>query len=379
MFSTILLQLIVFLLPTQLGLHFWPDFARAAGIKVDYLSPTLYLTDILLVAFILLNLKPIFHWLRSHLPPTIIFLAYVLLNSVFGVSPANSIFWWLRFLLYLLFFLTLLLRKVTWSQIKTSLLISTILVIFLQVLETTRQSSIGGLFYWLGERTFSTSTPGLAHLSFFGYDFVRAPATFSHPNSLAGFLLVVYYLLHIKKSPLWQRLAVFLGLILTFSKAALLAFVLVISFHLGSLALIGCFLLISVFQIFLPNLPGLFPFISDRLFLLAPVKDIFSSSPLLGVGLGGFIPSLVSHLPGSFLLPAKIQPVHNLPLLSLLETGIVGLILLSVLIKRNLKRILKPEVLALLALIIITGAFDHYWWTLPQNKLILILAWAILL
>jgi len=378
-FSTILLQLIVFLLPTQLGLHFWPDFARAAGIKVDYLSPTLYLTDILLVAFILLNLKPIFHWLRSHLPPTIIFLAYVLLNSVFGVSPANSIFWWLRFLLYLLFFLTLLLRKVTWSQIKTSLLISTILVIFLQVLETTRQSSIGGLFYWLGERTFSTSTPGLAHLSFFGYDFVRAPATFSHPNSLAGFLLVVYYLLHIKKSPLWQRLAVFLGLILTFSKAALLAFVLVISFHLGSLALIGCFLLISVFQIFLPNLPGLFPFISDRLFLLAPVKDIFSSSPLLGVGLGGFIPSLVSHLPGSFLLPAKIQPVHNLPLLSLLETGIVGLILLSVLIKRNLKRILKPEVLALLALIIITGAFDHYWWTLPQNKLILILAWAILL
>ena len=379
MFSTILLQLIVFFLPTQLGFHFWPDFARAAGIKVDYLSPTLYLTDILLVAYILLNLKAIFHWLRRHLSPIIIFLTFVLLNSFFGVSPVNSIFWWLRFLLYLLFFLTLRLRKVTWSQIKTPLLVSTFLLIFLQVLQTARQSFVGGLFYWLGERTFSTSTPGLAHLSFFGYDFVRAPATFSHPNSLAGFLLVVYYLLHIKKSPLWQRLAVFLGLILTFSKAALLAFVLVITFHFGSLALIGCFLFISVFQIFLPNLPGLFPFISDRLFLLAPVKDIFSSSPLLGVGLGGFIPSLVGYLPGSFLLPAKIQPVHNLPLLFLLETGLIGLILLSVLIKRNLKKILKPEVLAFLAIIIITGAFDHYWWTLPQNKLILILAWAILL
>jgi O-antigen ligase len=123
----------------------------------------------------------------------------------------------------------------------------------------------------------------------------------------------------------------------------------------------------------------LFPFISDRLFLLAPVKDIFSSSPLLGVGLGGFIPSLVGHLPGSFLRPAKIQPVHNLPLLIFLETGLSGLILLSLLIKRNLKKILKPEVLAFLAIIIITGAFDHYWWTLPQNKLILILAWTILL
>ncbi|KKT51283.1 MAG: hypothetical protein UW44_C0013G0003 [Candidatus Collierbacteria bacterium GW2011_GWB2_44_22] len=258
-------------------------------------------------------------------------------------------------------------------------MISTILMILLQALETAGQSSVGGLFYWLGERTFSTSIPGLAHLSFFGYDFVRAPATFSHPNSLAGFLLVVYYLFHIKKSPLWQRLVVFLGLILTFSKAALLAFVLVISFHLGSLALIGCFLLISVFQIFLPNLPGLFPFVSDRLFLLSPVKDIFSSSPLLGVGLGGFIPSLVGHLPGSFLLPAKIQPVHNLPLLIFLETGLTGLTLLIVLVRKNLKKIVKPELLALLAIVIITGAFDHYWWTLPQNKLILLLAVAILL
>jgi len=378
-FSNIFLQLIVFFLPTQLGLHFWPDFARAAGIKVDYLSPTLYFTDILLIVYIFLNLKEITKWSKEHLSPLIIFLAFILLNSVFGISPANSIFWWLRLLIYLLFFLTLRLRKVTWSQIKTSLLISTILMILLQALETAGQSSVGGLFYWLGERTFSTSIPGLAHLSFFGYDFVRAPATFSHPNSLAGFLLVVYYLFHIKKSPLWQRLVVFLGLILTFSKAALLAFVLVISFHLGSLALIGCFLLISVFQIFLPNLPGLFPFVSDRLFLLSPVKDIFSSSPLLGVGLGGFIPSLVGHLPGSFLLPAKIQPVHNLPLLIFLETGLTGLTLLIVLVRKNLKKIVKPELLALLAIVIITGAFDHYWWTLPQNKLILLLAVAILL
>jgi len=33
-------------LPTQLGFHFWPDWAMVMGRRLDYLSPTLYLTDI---------------------------------------------------------------------------------------------------------------------------------------------------------------------------------------------------------------------------------------------------------------------------------------------------------------------------------------------
>ncbi|MDP2860696.1 MAG: hypothetical protein Q8N98_03190, partial [bacterium] len=40
--------LFLFFLPTQLGRHFWPEWAIINGIRVDYLSPTIFLTDILL-------------------------------------------------------------------------------------------------------------------------------------------------------------------------------------------------------------------------------------------------------------------------------------------------------------------------------------------
>lgn len=379
MFSTILLQLIVFFLPTQLGLHFWPDFSRAAGIKVDYLSPTLYFVDLLLISYLFLNLKAVSRWLIHHLWPVELFLLFILLNTVLGVSPLNSAFWWCRLVLYLLFFLILRLRKVRWSQIQTPLLLSTFLIILLEILQLINQSSIGGLFYWLGERDFSSSTPGLGRLSLFGLDFIRPQSTFSHPNSLAGYLLLVYYLLHLKKFPLWSRLIVFVGLLMTLSKAAFLAFLLISVFHINFLFLIFTFLLLSISQVFLPNTSIAVQFISDRLFLLTPTKKIILSSPLLGVGLGGYIPTLAEKIPGSFLLPAKLQPVHNLILLAVSEVGLLGVALLGLLTKLNLKRILNPQLLGVLAVIVITGTFDHYWWTLPQNRLLLLLATAVLL
>src|SRR3989344_696217 len=42
----ILFYLIILFLPTQLGKHFWPDFSIVSGIRVDYLSPTVYFTDV---------------------------------------------------------------------------------------------------------------------------------------------------------------------------------------------------------------------------------------------------------------------------------------------------------------------------------------------
>ena len=44
-----LFYLLLLLIPTQLGYHFWPDFAFVNGIRVDYLAPTIYLTDLLIL------------------------------------------------------------------------------------------------------------------------------------------------------------------------------------------------------------------------------------------------------------------------------------------------------------------------------------------
>jgi len=377
--SSILLQLIVFFLPTQLGLHFWPDFSRAAGLRVDYLSPTLYLTDLLILLYLVSRIPPILSWLKRHLRPLVILVLFIGLNTVLSSSPHNTLFWWSRFLFYLVFFLSLRLQKITWSQIKNLLLLSTSLVICLEIFQLYHQSSLGGLPYWFGERAFTSSTSGLGRLFLFGLDLVRPQSTFSHPNSLAGYLLIIYYLFHLHRSPLWQRVAIFVGLLLTFSKGALLAFLLVVIFNLRPHLLLIIFTTLSLSQLFLPTLAHSPSFISDRLFFLNPLRKMILRRPLLGVGLGGFIPALAGLLPGSFLLPSKLQPVHNIFLLALSEIGLLGSLLLGWLAHFQLKLLSKPRFAGLLALITITGTFDHYWWTLPQNKLILLLASAILL
>ena len=53
--SNLLLALIIFLMPTQLGLHFWPLSSLVYGIRVDYLAPTIYFLDILLILFLSLQ------------------------------------------------------------------------------------------------------------------------------------------------------------------------------------------------------------------------------------------------------------------------------------------------------------------------------------
>jgi O-antigen ligase len=68
-----------------------------------------------------------------------------------------------------------------------------------------------------------------------------------------------------------------------------------------------------------------------------------------------------------------LQPVHNIFLLVLAETGITGFLIFLFLIIKAFKNSLEIRnwslVISLLA-ILLTGAADHYWLTLQQNQLI---------
>src|SRR6266702_259621 len=86
--------------------------------------------------------------------------------------------------------------------------------------------------YFLGERTFTGSTPGIANASLGGILVLRPYATFSHPNVLAGYLLVAMvmvwsFVLTNKKK--WIQiigmaslLTSSVALLLTFSRVAIL-------------------------------------------------------------------------------------------------------------------------------------------------------------
>ena len=49
----LLLFLTLLFLPTQLGKHFWPDFSYIYSLKIDYLSPALYLWDLLVIGLVI--------------------------------------------------------------------------------------------------------------------------------------------------------------------------------------------------------------------------------------------------------------------------------------------------------------------------------------
>jgi O-antigen ligase len=111
--------------------------------------------------------------------------------------------------------------------------------------------------------------------------------------------------------------------------------------------------------------------IVQRQTLMSQSLKMFWQSPIFGVGINNYFNNLNIYL--SKENPLLIQPVHNIFLLVLAETGIVGLAtFLFVLLKSFLVIIKKQNKYLLLSLltIICLGMFDHYFLTLQQGQLL---------
>ena len=257
----------------------------------------------------------------------------------------------------------------------------------------------GTLGLWiLGERTFSITTPGIAKFDFFGFQFLRPYGTFPHPNVLAGFMVTVPVILNqlsygsrsVGRS-IKSGMTILAGLttILTVSRVALLAgFVeaLILLSKKWRIAFLALIIVIS------PILYTRFSAVLSydnltfiiREDLAVNALDMFASSPIFGVGLNNFIPaSSEGVVSGS---SRFLQPVHNIFLLALAETGIVGLVGFLVLIGYPIKnlKLTRPSLggkisnLKLLwVTIIFLGMFDHYFLTLPQGYRLLFLIWGL--
>ena len=101
--------------------------------------------------------------------------------------------------------------------------------------------------------------------------------------------------------------------------------------------------------------------------------------PLLGVGLGNYVQHFQASEPNlSFW---RYEPIHNVYLLILVETGIIGFTLfmafLFFLLRQAYKKLKKSLELAYVASAILAVSFlvlmffDHYLWTLQQGTLML--------
>ncbi|KKU44672.1 MAG: hypothetical protein UX64_C0049G0008 [Microgenomates group bacterium GW2011_GWC2_46_7] len=193
--SNLLVGLIIFFSATQLGFHFWPSSTLVYGIRIDYLSPTLYFLDLLIIGDLLfLKLENLsIYDLRLVLP-------LLLTNLLFSANPLSTLSWSLHLVLYLSFIFTLFSRPAHAGILHLALFLSLFFQTILALAQVALGHSLGGLMYYLGERTISVGSPSIALATFFGSVALRAYATFSHPNVLAGWALVsLLILLRLRK------------------------------------------------------------------------------------------------------------------------------------------------------------------------------------
>jgi len=425
-----LFWLLVFLLPLQLGRHFWPPFSLVLGLRVDYLAPTIYLTDILTVMILgLWGIEKMVNgqwlmvnWLKRYWWVLTIFI-YLLTNALLAQNQGAALYKFVKIIELTLLGLyvakntsipkesrgagisqypsILISSEARNKGFLISLSLAVIYSSLIALAQFIKQASLGGAFWWLGERTFNVATPGIAKAIINGQLVMRPYGTFPHPNVLAGFVLVALILI---SSPVENlsllkkgvRLSAFilgiLAIVVSFSRSVwLVGPILLLPFLWRSkmkkkLFWLTTGVLLVVLTMFFYLLPH---FSTNEAFfqrwqLMKAAGLMIKNVPLAGVGLNNFTVRLPDYWPVTG-FTYWLQPVHNIYLLVAAETGLVGLLIFLwflFLTFKNLLRIgLAPrlgprgnsKLGIILLVILLLGFVDHYWLTLQQTQLLLVI------
>ncbi len=265
--------------------------------------------------------------------------------------------------------------------------------------------------WWPGQIT--AAMPGASVvMNAQGQRWLRAYGTLPHPNVLGAMLLV--YLGGVAAQFVTSGQRRWLGFValggaalaLTFSRAAWLGLGAMLITALGliqSEARSRLRLAASTSALMMAaTLIPLTPFLLSRLNINAPANALELSStserarlveyglqawqaqPLTGVGAGVFVQWAARHTDQRF----PSEPVHNLPLLVLSETGVIGgaaaLALLGAIVAEARRRQFvvryasSAEAVwaAVLLGAFVAGLFDHVWWTQPPARTLIVAALA---
>ena len=403
----LLLKLLVFVLPTQLAIHFWPDQSLVNGIRVDYLSIAIYLSDLVILAFVghffLLktNRQLLAGFVKRNIYIVFFSTLLVLLNTFISQEPLIAFVRWLKIGEWgLLIFVLINLKIDVEKEIQTPLAISVLGIVAIGLIQVYLGRTIGGALYLLGERTFNVYTPGISLINFWGNSFLRMYSIFPHPNALGAYLLVLVPLFFVwlkKEQKLLNYLGLigcFVGIIFAFSVNVYLSFVLTlityfwirhcerslncITIFVTTIVVTSLLLMITANQLI--DLKYLFTeSISNRLMLSRVGGLVFSQSPFLGIGLNNFLYFIpkYSSLTGFVWL---LQPVHNMFIYLLVETGLIGLLVVFWTLIKFAKHLVinnRGVFLFIYILILMTGFNDHYWITIQQNIFLLALVFSL--
>lgn len=368
--------LIIFFATTQLGLHFWPLSSLVYGIRIDYLSPTLYFLDLLILLYLGFELRSLRDFRRVIVTSVSnALLPLLLTNLLFSQNPLSTLNWSLHLFLYCSFIFSL--KKEILKVIPNILFISLTFQLILGLTQFYLGHSVGGLMYYLGERMVAVGAPGIATTTFMDQVVLRAYGTFSHPNIFAGWA-VIALLIILRLRPQLKTFATLLTTIVVFitnSRSALLSlfgFIIPLYFlHSLKSRLIYFVLILVSISYLLPSslLSRTDLSFSERLNLQQVSLKVVSAYPVFGTGSQSSISTYPMVSPATRLL----QPDHNSFTLFFSWFGLFGvLVILYSLGSLNIRHSLF-SVLPLLPLLL----FDHYLLTSPQGLFVLLLYLAV--
>jgi hypothetical protein len=364
--------LIILFASTQFGLHLWPLSSLVYGVRIDYLSPTLYFLDLLIILYLALSKSYILN------PKFLSLLPILLVDLLYSQNPLSTLNWSLHFLLYFSFLtapfpqlgsLRDFRRSVGTSVISMTLTLSLLFQTILASIQIYLGHSVGGIMYYIGERMVSVGAPGIATTTVMGETVLRAYGTFSHPNILAGWAVIsalIIRLLHQK-----------LGMI-ALIPAALLVFL--TDSHAASLSLLGIivplffikrnnirllyFACVALFSLYLFSPTRLDLSLSERLNLQGVSLKVVANFPIFGTGAQSSISTYPLVSPATRLL----QPDHNSLTLFLSWFGIFGVFALLQQLRSSHD---FRQVIVTLSPILPLLLLDHYLLTSPQGLFVL--------
>lgn len=386
-----------FFIVSQLGKHFFFPFSYLSGIRIDYLAPTLYWSDILSLPLIVGGIHSLTHydwkkWLRQNILFGLFVVGLFTLNLIFSLSKPLWFYHFARLVqlvFVFLFFYSFGNKKSLYSFLIGGLLLGGCFELALSLLQLSARHSLQGFWYYLGERSFSIFTPGIAKAYFMGKEFLRPYGTFSHPNSLGGFYLLIYTFILTQKritNKLFKTIFLFVSsalVLISFSRGAIVAYVIVNLLYFAKTIVVckTCFLAkisVAVVLIFFAlNISGDLNSFQKRTDFFDKSLSIISERPFTGTGLGSYL--IAQHAYPQKFSTFFEQPVHNIFFLAVSQLGIPLSLLLSVLAIQIMKVKIKSAFFLLpLLCMVITGNLDHYWITLQQNLLVLIVLSGIL-
>ncbi len=381
------------LLPSQLGTYNFESFSYINGIRVDYLALKFYLTDIIAISLIIISLFRIVEFVKRHLG----FLAFVVVLLIVNISlsshPIVGLYTFLKYTEVACLMLVFYLHPIYFKTIVFGLLTGSVFELGVAVAQMKTEGSLQGIFYYAGERYFTSATPGIAKVVFDGSEHLRPYGTFSHPNSLGGFYLIVYSLVLFQTT---TRLTKSIGF---FSHVLLMVSSLLILVSFSINAIIGWVIITSIFLykylksscnlcrfgrfLIVVSLSGLFlsgfhspTAWTERIELFKQGALLLLKHPIFGVGAGQHLyhlEHLVSKSPY-----ISLQPIHNIILIAAVEWGLVIFFVIAIKTISVLKTEKMP-ILIIFGALMWVGIFDHYTFTLQQNMFLGVIVIGILL